>query len=370
MTEQTIAISTESAVKTRIRRELVRQLMAVQPGDPIAPIRTTIETLGVSRKMLESVLKEFYEKEMIESRQRQGLFRSPNAAPEHLLPVVDVFLWTATGSPQSERLLRHSFFGDVLQTVASLLSQTNQAFRLHKLSQDYAFKQNDEIVNRSALRACILIHQPEESESSNNILDERAISWVSLFPQSAKENSRYILGAIDIVEKQLKHLWQLGHTKIGYLDGVNMSSITKVALLRRESFYRLMAEKGFRVNPDWVIYAENEDESVLAALSKMFSRKPYPSALILRDAQLAAAYHYFSCNGLIVGKDISIIGTDDLPISEALYPKATTVRLSRMEAAKESIKSLYKVLEGENPQHVYVPSQLIVRNSTCKFQNS
>jgi LacI family transcriptional regulator len=73
--------------------------------------------------------------------------------------------------------------------------------------------------------------------------------------------------------------------------------------------------------------------------------------------------------GLIVPRDVSIVGFDDIRLAEFTEPPLTTVRLSRRELAERAFHVLLSNLSNVDgqpkPSEGKVETHLIVRETTC-----
>ena len=67
--------------------------------------------------------------------------------------------------------------------------------------------------------------------------------------------------------------------------------------------------------------------------------------------------------------DISLVGFDDIPISSLVFPKLSTIHLSRQVIALRAFSRLMEATKSGNkvmPQGVPIRPRLIVRQSTGK----
>jgi DNA-binding LacI/PurR family transcriptional regulator len=91
-----------------------------------------------------------------------------------------------------------------------------------------------------------------------------------------------------------------------------------------------------------------------------------PTAVIaISDLIAIGALNGAEANGLVVGKDISIAGYDDVPLGQYLRPALTTVRQPIPEISAMIVRLLQAMIAGETPpkHRILVPPRLIVRNS-------
>ena len=70
-------------------------------------------------------------------------------------------------------------------------------------------------------------------------------------------------------------------------------------------------------------------------------------------------------NKLKIPEDISIIGFNDLKLSQYSIPPLTTIKIDTKLIAQETVNSLIELLEGKRDYHkkVFLPIELIERES-------
>ncbi len=99
---------------------------------------------------------------------------------------------------------------------------------------------------------------------------------------------------------------------------------------------------------------------------KMFGKIKLPASIfcvndiVARGVYLAAQKH-----GLVIGKDLVVVGTDDLPFARLLKPALTTIRPQTEELGYEDARLLHQLVQKivQPPVHIRLPVELIVRES-------
>ena len=90
------------------------------------------------------------------------------------------------------------------------------------------------------------------------------------------------------------------------------------------------------------------------------------TAMIINDHSASGVYDALKEAGLEVGKDISVIGCDDLSWASHMHPPLTTVRIPRSRLAKRAVEILENLIARN--EHVFdsvtMPVQLMIREST------
>jgi len=70
-----------------------------------------------------------------------------------------------------------------------------------------------------------------------------------------------------------------------------------------------------------------------------------------------------SC-GIVVPRDVLVVGYDDIPAAELVTPSLTTIRQSLAAAGAGLVDGLLDQLAGNQPANVTVPCELIRRSSS------
>ncbi len=103
--------------------------------------------------------------------------------------------------------------------------------------------------------------------------------------------------------------------------------------------------------------------------TELITQNRLPAALLYASDELAlGAYRAFQEHRIQIGKDISIIGIDDMPYSNFLNPPLTTISLNIPLIGEAACFSFLSQIEGRTyPLTIHPPIQLLIRKS-CKTQ--
>jgi DNA-binding LacI/PurR family transcriptional regulator len=103
-------------------------------------------------------------------------------------------------------------------------------------------------------------------------------------------------------------------------------------------------------------------------LSGLLARSPRITALFCNvDFYAVQIVSALQSMGYRVPDDISVVGFDDLDISQMIHPQLTTVQVNRSAMSQVAIERLVARMEGDTraPLFIHVGSRLIVRESTA-----
>jgi DNA-binding LacI/PurR family transcriptional regulator len=143
---------------------------------------------------------------------------------------------------------------------------------------------------------------------------------------------------------------------------------SRVGNERLRGYFEVMEAGQLEIYREWVQRGAGTFEFGREAALRLLALPPSdrPSAIVtLNDTQAIGAFHAARECGLEVGRDISIIGFDDAPMSQYLLPPLTTVRQPIHDAGRKCVEILVALMKGEPlvERQVLIPPKLIIRAS-------
>lgn len=156
------------------------------------------------------------------------------------------------------------------------------------------------------------------------------------------------------------HLADLGHTRLGMILGHPDHG---AAELRRRGFMNAAAERGLTLSPDHVLPGDFSFARGFAAAEQLLALPNRPTAIFAGNDDMAAAtVAAANKHGLQVPRDLSVIGFDDSPIAQVIWPPLTTIRQPTMAMAAAAVDLL---IGDTDPEPVrQLGFELMVRQST------
>lgn len=160
------------------------------------------------------------------------------------------------------------------------------------------------------------------------------------------------------------HLLQLGHRDFGVVSTVTHENDR--ARARLAGVRETLRSAGIELPPERIVekpFSFNEGKDAFARLMKLDRR---PTAVVcLNDVLAIGALAGAHEAGLIVPRDVSITGCEDLEVAASVHPGLTTVRYPTSEMGHHAGVLLLAKLRGEAVQtSLTFPTQLIVRGTT------
>ena len=163
-----------------------------------------------------------------------------------------------------------------------------------------------------------------------------------------------------------RHLAGLGHTRIAHIHGPSSFRSSHERML---GFRRGLSEFGLELRDSLTLEAGYTYETGVQAADNLLSGAHRPTAVFTGNDEMAlGVYTSARKAGMRVPHDLSVVGFDDTPIAERIWPQLTTVRLPIREMGREAARSLLSRVEGITPAKAnngFTP-EIVVRESTTK----
>jgi LacI family transcriptional regulator len=166
------------------------------------------------------------------------------------------------------------------------------------------------------------------------------------------------------IRQGVQHLAALGHRDIAFITGpLKLHS----AQSRLAAFQRAVQECGIVADKERIIEGDHTMEGGMAAAEKLLDSVKRPTAVMCsNDVTAIGVLHEAYRAGLRVPDDLSVIGFDNIHITQMTIPPLTTIQMSCFELAKAAVLALRAHVEGTpEPKREYpIETQLVVREST------
>ena len=170
------------------------------------------------------------------------------------------------------------------------------------------------------------------------------------------------------VEIVLNYIFKLNHKKIGLLVGRN--KVVKNLVDFREKYFKEIMVKNGLYREEYLQIGDFSMESGYIMMKEILKLEDKPTAVFCGNDSIAmGAYKAIRENKLKIPEDISIIGFNDLKLSQYSIPPLTTIKIDTKLIAQETVNSLIELLEGKRDYHkkVFLPIELIERERSQKI---
>ncbi len=158
----------------------------------------------------------------------------------------------------------------------------------------------------------------------------------------------------------IEHFYDLGHRRIGFLNGDEASMIS---LRRNTAFDYALSLFNLEHFENQVQYG-HYDNATSRAQAPTFIQEGITAIICGGDIMAMALMSEYQNMGYHVPNDISIIGFDDLPLSAHLSPPLSSVRQDRDNLGRLAFSTLRNLTEGVPISQTLLRPTLVQRGST------
>lgn len=342
-----------------LKEKLLSEIASLGPGAKLYTVKSMMKRYSVSQATVDRALRGLKEDGLIESRVGIGTYVSHAQKQDRALVCVDLFVFGT-----QKMIDNPGFHHDLISGLGRELGQEGRSLRTSIFPRSTDLASVTETVDKLSPDAVVAMYVNDPGVGS--MLAGRRIPYVQLVPYWPVDlPNSFVLDNRQIASDWVRHLTGHGHSRIAYLHGVLEKEYNRDMNERLQFFYEEMARAGVVPDPDILIYGGfSREEGYDGAKRLLATGKPF-TAVVVNDHAAAGVYDAFREAGIEIGKDISVVGTDDLSWAAHMHPALTTVRISRAELAHRAVVELEKIIEGRSSgfEKQYIPSKLIERDS-------
>ncbi|KAA3659443.1 MAG: LacI family transcriptional regulator [Chloroflexi bacterium] len=214
-----------------------------------------------------------------------------------------------------------------------------------------------------------VVMRTKRQDERINLLREQNIPFVS-FGRVEGDNDFHFVDDDDAdgIRQCVDHLVSLGHTRLGFIS--EPANFTK-SFHRLQGFTEGLEAHNLALNPEMVVETNFRQRSGRIAAEQLFNLNEPPTAIVASNDLLAlGAMHEAQSRGLVVGRDVSITGFDDILLAEYANPPLTTVHQPAQQLGSMVAQMLLKIIRKESIEktQVILKPSLIVRQSSGTLQ--
>ncbi|MBZ0295772.1 MAG: LacI family DNA-binding transcriptional regulator [Anaerolineae bacterium] len=168
------------------------------------------------------------------------------------------------------------------------------------------------------------------------------------------------------VREATEYLIGLGHRRIG-MAAWPEESIS--GSFRLQGYFDALDAADVPFDPAYLVRGKHSEQAGRDALAYWCSlpRDEQPTAIVaITDLVAIGIMNEAERRGIVIGRDLSLIGYDDVPMSQYLRPALTTVQQPILEIGQALMRLLQMVLiqNSSAAEHALISPRLIIRDST------
>ncbi|MBM3710340.1 MAG: LacI family transcriptional regulator [Actinobacteria bacterium] len=266
--------------------------------------------------------------------------------------------------------IRNPFYPELVQGTEEIAQKNN--YNVFLCNTDYDIKKGLNTIGALISRkidGIILASSQVDDSIVREVLDSNVnfvmVDWGSRNIRADSIAFDYMVG----IEESLDYLITLGHRLIYFISGPKER---KTSQIRINNFIESLKKYNNKNLKYKIIEGDHKLEGGCKAAKKILKEKDIPTAVMCsNDLTAIGAMQVFIENGLRIPKDISIIGLDNIKLSEILKPNLTTIELDRYKIGKTLMEFLLNRINNNDlpVQKVIFKTKLIKRESVSSNKN-
>jgi len=159
-----------------------------------------------------------------------------------------------------------------------------------------------------------------------------------------------------------EHLFRQGCRDVAILAGERHAS---TGADRTRGFIQYYREQGCALRPEWILNGPFDSHTGHKQGEYLLGLNPRPNAFFAVNDFLAIGLMGAARDkGLRPGKDIAVVGFNDIPLANELIVPLTSVRVQLAQLGRHSVDLLLKRIRGEAAESIILAPQLQVRESS------
>ncbi|MBO9578386.1 MAG: LacI family DNA-binding transcriptional regulator [Microbacteriaceae bacterium] len=164
-----------------------------------------------------------------------------------------------------------------------------------------------------------------------------------------------------------RHLISLGHERIAAITGPDDMMCSHARL---DGYRSAMTAAGLPIREEWVRFGNFLTDGGARHATELLALDPEqrPTAIFAgSDLQALGVYDVARQRGLRIPDDLSVVGYDDIPLSEWVSPRMTTVLQPLEEMGREAARLIARLADGPivPTPRIELATRLLVRESTA-----
>jgi LacI family transcriptional regulator/LacI family repressor for deo operon, udp, cdd, tsx, nupC, and nupG len=161
-----------------------------------------------------------------------------------------------------------------------------------------------------------------------------------------------------------RHLLSLGHRRVGLIQLPSDLAVSEPIV---EGYRQALTAAGLPFDPALVVESGRTEEDGYQAMNELLVASRPPTAVLAGSDELAfGTMHALNDARLIVGRDVALVGFDDLPLAAHVNPPLTTIRQPRRAQGQQLAVLLDDAISKRNSAlcMVTLSARLIIRRSS------
>jgi LacI family transcriptional regulator len=169
------------------------------------------------------------------------------------------------------------------------------------------------------------------------------------------------------IRQAVQHLAGLRHRRVAFISG---PLTLKSAVARKKAFIGSMNDLGLKLDRQLIVEGDHTLEGGEQAFAKLLRLQPRPTAVLCsNDMTSIGVMHKSYGENIAIPADLSVIGFDNIRLTQYILPPLTTIEMSQSELGRLAFEALLNDVQRKAPRprgtQYTLKTNLVVRDSTA-----
>lgn len=284
--------------------------------------------------------------------------------------IIGLFMIDKKNDTAGKKVTMSSYFTPFMSGVIDKANRMGYHVLVYSVGKAKDFDHAKEVFYDQTVSSGIFIGQQNDDDAIREILanhykavlvDKKIVTGDEITSNSIIVNADNLDGAYQAT----KYLIGLGHTKIAHIAGYSdqLSTVERI-----DGYKRALEEAGIRVENSLIVRGNYLKESGYASTMQLLEKERPTAIFYASDSMAVGGLAALKELRLKVPDDISVVGFDDIEMSQYLSVPLTSVRIPLDKMASIAVDCLISSLESETDfsANYTVPVELVIRDS-CRM---
>ena len=306
-------IGSRSLKNSHITEYLMNLVLSLPEGEKLPGIRAIMKKTGSGQRVVCRTLRELQDKGLIRIDPCRSIRRLGPSGPS---AEIRVFHWSICNIDQ-----RSFFPGQLFRTLQDFAEASGRRLTIENAGRRSPENLAAELAEQGI--TSVILYGAAQPDFAHE-LKNRLKLCMELLPRHSGQETVELRDAPDMTVRQMDYLLKRGYRRIGYLHfcGDDMYQYP-IQVHRLMDYYRLMAENGLHVDPEWVFLCSDRYENLDEGMCQILTADPKPEVLIVPGASLISLYSYCRKHHVRIGRDLAVFSCDDINVK--LKPEVTVI---------------------------------------------
>ena len=250
--------------------------------------------------------------------------------------------------PANTNTLSEPFVSQLLEGLGQSLTKRNWDLLVVQASSTEEEAEIIAKLSTSGRVSGVVISRPYKQDSRIELLQKYKMPFI-VHGRSVNhaDYAWYDVDSETAFIEAVDHLVMLGHRSIGFIGA---PTYYHFAQMRLDGYRQGITSNGLKIDEGLIEIAELSDDAGDRAAKTMLRADKPPSAIICAtDTQAIGALAAIRSQGLIPGKDVSVIGYDGIDFGKHTNPPLTTMAQPLMHSGRQIGDMLLAIIDGGKP---------------------